>query len=207
VAVLYAMRGDFDTARALYRQGRELVADLGISVTVVAAASLESSRVETLAGNPVAAERELRRDYEALGAIDERYVRSSVAGLLGHALWSLERFGEADEVTRVAEELSAEDDVFSQVVWRTARAKLLARRGERAMAIELATAAADMASRGADIEVHADALLDLAEVLAIAGGEKAPEPPLQEALAIFTRKGDVVSADLTRSKLAELERT
>lgn len=207
VAVLYAMRGDFETARAMYRQGRELVADLGLSITVVAAASLESSRVETLAGNPVAAERELRRDYEALGAIDERYVRSSIAGLLGHALWSLGRFGDSDAVTRVAEELSAEDDVFSQVVWRTVRAKLLARRGERAMAIELARAAAEMASRGADIEVHADALLVLAEVLAIAGDKEGLQPPLQEALAIFTKKGDLVSAVLTRSKLAELEST
>ena len=207
VAVLHAMRGDFETARAMYRQGRELVADLGLSVTVVAAASLESSRVETLAGNPLGAERELRRDYEALKAIDERYFRSSVAGLLGHALWSLGRFDEADEVIGVAEELSAEDDIFSQVVWRTARAKLLARRGERAMAIELATGAADMAGSGADIEVHADALLHLAEVLAMADGDGAPERTLREALATYTRKGDVVSAEVTRLKLAELERT
>jgi tetratricopeptide (TPR) repeat protein len=204
VAVLRAMQGQFEPGREMYRRSRELVADLGLSVTVVAAASLESSRVETLAGDPAAAERELRRDYTALEAVGERYFRSSVAGLLGHALWSLGRYEEAAQVVKVAEALSAEDDVFSQVIWRTARAKLLARDGCGAEAIELATAATTMAGGGADIEVHADALLDLAEVQALLGNEEAQGPPLREALGIYTRKGDVVSADLTRARLAAL---
>jgi class 3 adenylate cyclase/tetratricopeptide (TPR) repeat protein len=203
-AVLHAMEGDFDTARTMYRRSRELVADLGLSVTVVAAASLESSRVETLAGDPAAAERELRRDYEALEAVDERYFRSSVAGLLAHALWSLGRYQEAERVVGVAKDLSAEDDVFSQIIWRTVSAKLLARDGRAQEALDLAIAAAAMAGQGADIEVHADALLDLAEVQAILGDTEAQEPPLREALDIYSRKGDSVSADLTRSRLATL---
>jgi class 3 adenylate cyclase/tetratricopeptide (TPR) repeat protein len=204
VAVLHAMRGDFDAARSMYRRSRELVSDLGLSVTVVAAASLESSRVETLAGDFVAAERELRRDYEALEAVDERYSRSSVAGLLGHTLWSLGRYDEADRVVTVAEDLTADDDVFSQVIWRTARAKLLARDGHAREAIELARAAVELASRGADIEVHADALLDLADVEAMTGNVEAQEHPLREALAIYRTKGDVVSSNRTRARLAAI---
>ena len=204
-SVLHAMLGQFDQARGMYRRSHEIMTDLGPSITA-AGASLESSRVEMLAGDPAAAERELRRDFEILETLDERYYRSSVAGLLGHALYALGRFEEAGRHVQVAEELAGADDVFSQVTWRTARAKLWARKGRGAAAVALAREAVAMAGSGSYIEQHAESLLDLAEVLRMIGPEGAQMPALKEALALFERKGDVVSAERTRDRLAPLDR-
>src|SRR4029077_9906248 len=65
MAQLHAMRGDFELARTLYRRAAAILADLGPSVTS-STLSTESSRVEALAGDFEAAERELRRDDQSL---------------------------------------------------------------------------------------------------------------------------------------------
>jgi hypothetical protein len=52
------------------------------------------------------------------------------------------------------------------------------------------------------LNAHADALIDLAEVLALAGQDARAE--LDRALALYERKGNLVMAERTRSGLAEL---
>ena len=44
----------------------------------------------------------------------EKYFLSTVAGELAQAVYAQGRYAEAEELTRVAEELSAEDDLTSQ---------------------------------------------------------------------------------------------
>jgi predicted ATPase len=202
-SVLHAMRGRFEEARGMYRRSHEIMTEVGLSVTA-AGASLESSRVEMLAGDAEAAERELRRDLETLEAVDERYYRSSVAGLLAHTLYAMGRFEEAKKHVQVAQDLAGEDDVFSEITWRTARAKLWAREAGGDAALALAREAVAMAASGSYIEQHAESLLDLAEVLRVIGDDEAQEPPLREAQVLFERKGDVVSAGRTRDRLAQL---
>ena len=90
-SVLLAMRGDFETARTMYRRSHTIMTEVGPSMTA-AGASLESSRVEMLAGDAHAAVAELLRDLEILESVDERYYRSSVAGLLSHALYAIGRY-------------------------------------------------------------------------------------------------------------------
>ena len=80
LAQLHAMSGEFDLARDLYRRAAASLADLGPSITS-ATLSTESSRVEALAGDYAAAERELRRDDLALETMGERYYRSTVDAL------------------------------------------------------------------------------------------------------------------------------
>lgn len=52
------------------------------------------------------------------------------------------------------------------------------------------------------LNAHADALLDLAEVLALAGQDARAE--LERALALYEQKGNLVMTERTRSRLAEL---
>ena len=54
------------------------------------------------------------------------------------------------------------------------------------------------------MEQHAEALVDLAEVYRVIGAANEQEPPLREALALFERKGDVVSAGRAREWLTRL---
>ena len=71
-------------ARPLH-QSRRLFEELGLRVEA-ASMVLESSRVELLAGNAAAAERELRRGFDVLEELRERYLLSTLAGLLAGAL-------------------------------------------------------------------------------------------------------------------------
>ena len=200
LAVLYAMRGDSDRAREAAARGRANVADLTMSMTG-ASTSIESTRVEMLNGEAAAAERDLRRDYDTLASMGEAYFRSSVAGLLAHALWALERFDEADQFARIGKELADPDDVDSQVLWRTIRAKLLVRDGRIDEATALAEGAVAMAAATDDYDRQADALLDLAAVLASAGGGQGEGPTLRQALQLYERKGNVVQAVRVRDRL------
>ena len=64
---------------------------------------------------------------------------------------------------------------------------------------------AEAVGLGADTDMlnaHAAALLDLAEVLAHAGQD--PRAELEQALALYERKGNLVMAERTRSRVAEL---
>ena len=203
LAQLHAMLGEFDTGRDMYRRGQAMLADLGPSVTA-STTSTESWRVEALAGDLAAAERELLRDHDQLEALDERYFRSTVAALLAGVLIEAGRPDEADRYAASAAELTDEDDVNSEVLWRLARARLLAAAGAAAEAAALAHEAIGLAADTQDLVLQADAQLAHADVLVAAGDRDAAGPPLREALASFERKGDRVSADRVRARLADV---
>ena len=61
------------------------------------------------------------------------------------------------------------------MLWRQARGKLLARRGELEEGERLAREAVALAEETDMLNVHGDALLDLAEVLALAGRDARSE--------------------------------
>ena len=120
---LEAMQGDFAEARRLYARARSVLGEVGGGL-LAASTALDSSGVEMLAGDPAAAERELRRDYEVLERMGERYLLSTMAGLLAQALVAQGRYDEAAAMCERAEEMSGEDDVESQVLVRSVRAEL-----------------------------------------------------------------------------------
>jgi tetratricopeptide (TPR) repeat protein len=202
---LRAMHGDFGTARDLYTRARLMLEELGRSV-VAASTSQQSCLVELLAGDPAAAERELRRDFAELSEMGERYFLSTAAGELARAVYAQGRYGEAEELTRMAEDLSADDDVTSQALWRSVRAKTLARRGLDGEAEELAREAVELLEGTDALVLQADALEDLAEVLGLVGSDGAREY-LTEALGRLERKDDVVSSERVRASLRALDAT
>jgi len=191
-AVLEAMRSDFDTARELLAAGRQALDELGQPVWV-AVTGQEAFFVEMLAGDPAAAAGTLRQSYETLSGMGERSFRSTIAGLLAHALCELGEDDEADQFSRACEEAAAEEDVFSQVLWRSARAKVLARRGEAEAAEAAAREAVAIAERTDLLNTQADALLDLAEVLAQAGRSDEARAAARDAAERFERKGNLPS--------------
>ena len=169
---LRAMQGEFAAARELYTRARLMLEELGRSL-VSASTSQQSCRVELLAGDPAAAERELRRDFDELSEMGERYFLSTAAGELARAVYAQGRYAEAEELTRLAEGLSADDDVTSQALWRSVRAKALARRRD-GDALALAREAVELLEDTDALPLQADALEDLAEVPRAPGGTGRP---------------------------------
>jgi tetratricopeptide (TPR) repeat protein len=200
LAQLYAMRADFDRARALYFLGQARLKDLGARVQA-AAVAIYSGRVELLAGDPVAAEERMRPAYETFDKMGERATRSTLAPILGEALYAQGRLDEAEALSRVSEEIASEDDFDAQYRWRALRAKILARRGAVSEADELAREAQRIVQQSDSPVEQAAALVALAEVLRLSQRTAAASATFAEAIERYQAKGDVVSAGRIRALL------
>ncbi len=188
LAQLHALRGDVPQARELYVEGRALLEDVGGRL-VAASTSLDSAVVEMLGGNPEGAESDLRRDHATLEKLGETYLLPTIAAMLAHALYAQGRFDEALGQSVRAEELGSDDDVDAQTLWRAARAKVLARRGRFDEAERLAGEAVELLRETDALVMKADALVDLAEVLRLAGRRDDASAALAEARALYALKG------------------
>jgi tetratricopeptide (TPR) repeat protein len=139
-----------------------------------------------------------------LTALGERYFRSTVVAMLAGVLVTGGRTSEAGEIVVTARELADEDDALSQVLWRTAQARLLAESDQPDAAIAEAERAVAIARDGDDIDLLGDAQAELGAVYLRAGRADAAGPPLREALTLYERKGNEVSAARTRAALDAL---
>src|SRR5262249_24420631 len=155
----------------------------------------EAYYVEMLAGNPPGAIETLRASYRALEEMGERGFLSTIAGMLAHALYADGADDEADHFTRRSEDLAATDDRFSQALWRGARAKVYARRGDAERAEVLAREALQLYVASESLNERADALSDLAEVLTLAGRVDEARAARLEAAELYARKGNLVSLE------------
>lgn len=197
LAQAHAMTGDVDEARREYRQARRDLEELGWTFEA-AITSLDSGPVELRAGDPIAAEAELRRDYEALDALGERNFITTVAALLADALLRQGRDDEAARYAAFSAEVADPDDLYTQYLWRQAQARLEARAGAHDVALALAREAVDLTRRTDDPVSRASALLDLAEVLDAAGGDGEAATARAEAVALLEQKGDLAGAAAAR---------
>ena len=197
LGALQAMLGDFSRGRELVNEGLETIAGLGFSLRA-AMSTQEAFYVEMLAGDLDAAERIARDAVAIFERMGERSYLSSAAALLAHALAGRDELDEAERYSRTSEETAAADDVFSQVLWRTARAKIRARRGELAEAESLAREAAALTERTDLLNTHGDTLTDLGEVIALAGRRDQAVAVFEQATEVFERKGNLASLERVR---------
>jgi predicted ATPase/class 3 adenylate cyclase len=198
LANLEAMRGRFEEARALYRRSRQTFDELGSRFDAALTSALASGPVELIAGDAKAAEAELRRDYDALAAMGERNYISTTAAFLAEALYRQERDEEASELTRESQRIAAIDDVATQYLWRSVRAKVEARRGRHTEAAALADEAVAIIGATQDPDSQGYAAIDRAEVLRLAGRWDDAEESASAAAALFDSKGNIASAARAR---------
>ncbi len=201
MAQLYAMAGDRERARELAREYRTTLLQLGPSVSG-ASTSLETSRIDLLADDAESAERDLRRDFDDLGLLGERYFRSTIGAMLARVLAIRgDAEGAIQLATEVAELADPEDQV-TQIIWRLAKARGLSRRGDAGPAIELADEGVGIAVDTPEYVVFlADAYLDLGDIHADLGDRERATAAWARALELATAKGDVGSAAGLRERL------
>jgi predicted ATPase len=203
LGALEAMCGDFRRARELIGEGRRTIADLGFFLAGTATAQ-EAFYVEMLAGDTAEALRIMRESYAVLEQLGERSYLSSAAALLAHALCAEGQLVEADRLSRKSEDTAARDDAFSQVLWRSARAKIRAHAGDLAGAEELGRDAVARANETDFLNTQGDTLADYAEVLALAGRPLDAVAALEQAAELFEQKGNTTSLERVRRSAREL---
>jgi class 3 adenylate cyclase/tetratricopeptide (TPR) repeat protein len=160
--------------------------------------------VEMARGDWVAAEHELRQGFDELVSMGDKNYLALTAGWLAHCLYQLERYDEADECAALCERSAAKSWVAAQVVWRGARAKLLARGGDVGAGEALAREAVELALRTDRADTQTDALMDLAEVLRLAGRDADAVPVVADALRRYEAKEVIPAAARARALLEEL---
>src|SRR5207302_5346707 len=160
-----------------------------------------------LAGDPAAAEAELRRDYLALEGMGERNYISTTAGYLAAALCEQGRLEEADGFVQICRDVAAEDDVSSQVLWRGVRSRILRATGDLTAAWSLASEAVALLRASDEPDTEGVALLDLAEVLGAMGRTHEAAMRAAEAAGRFTAKRNVVSARRAERLIQRLHRS
>ena len=200
IAGLEAMRGRFELARELYLRCRAVGEEFGVG-PVLAALPNYSGPIELLAGDPEAAEQELRAGCRALEELGETSVLSTAEALLARTLERTGQLDEAEDQTVLSERNASRDDLASQTTWRGVRSRIFARRGEFERARQLAREAVSIADRTDFLVWRGEALLDLAEVHRLAGDSASFVRAANDALLLFEAKGHVVLAEQTRALL------
>jgi class 3 adenylate cyclase/tetratricopeptide (TPR) repeat protein len=201
-AHLVAAQGHFGAARGFASRAMALAEEHGLDGTHP---RFVAGQIELLAGDAAAAERELRSVCEHYEQVGELGYLSSMAPYLAEAVLAQGRQAEALQLTERwrADRLTLPEDADAQTQWRRVRAKVLARSGELDEAERLGREAVSIANGTADIlDLRAEALADLGEVLGLADRPQESRAALEEAVRLYEAKGNVVGAERVRSVLS-----
>jgi tetratricopeptide (TPR) repeat protein len=202
LAGLEGMRGRFGEAREHVARARAILTEFGLAYFLAHSRDV-AALVETLARNPAGAEAELRASYEELKDMGEKTFLAENTAQLAQALYAQGRYDEADRFARVSEDASS--GRAQKAYWGPVRAKLLGRRGDAKAAERLARESVAIWAERDDLLWHGYALMDLAEVLRLAGRDKDAVPVVEDAVELFERKGILPAAGAARSLGTELE--
>jgi DNA-binding SARP family transcriptional activator len=198
LAGLYAMEGRFREAWEFVARDRAILRDLGLKV-VTSSSSAVAGLVAMLEGEPARAEAELRWGYQVLDEMGDRNGLATVAAALAEAVLVQGRNAEALACTDLSRREGAPEDLTIQVQWRGPCAQALARRGQFDEADRLARQGVELAERTDFLDVHGNALMDLGEVLRLAGRPAEATAAARAALTLYERKGNLVSASRARA--------
>ena len=188
--------GRFDVARDKLERSKAICRELGVAYGLVEA-HMAGAQMELLAGDAQAAERELRAAIDLATEMGAgRYValyRTRIA----HVLLAQGRDEDARVELEQAREVSGD-----AAAWKSARARIHARRGELDEAVALAREAERATADSDDITARAEILVDLAEVLGASGDANGAAQALAEAVRLHEEKGNLLNAQQCRELLA-----
>jgi tetratricopeptide (TPR) repeat protein len=203
VAGFYGMQGRFDEGRALLARSRSIHEELS-SPLEASVLAFWSGPLEILAGNPAAAERDLRSAREYLESRGEQGWLSTIAAFHGLALYAEGRFDDAADAARLSRETATSDDSNAQAMWRCVEAQVLARREQFGEAEAIGREAVAVIDRTDELNNQAEVRLGLVEVLKLSGQPEKAIAILDEAIARYEQKGNAVRLEQSRALRDEL---
>ena len=200
LAALHAMQSNFDEAYVLLDAAATTLAEFG--PTVDAAASHSEAYAAILAGDLDRADRQLRTGRRVLIEMGERAVLASVEGYLGLVALAQGRPAEAERKARQCRRLASADDVSPQVLWRQVHARVLASRNSPRKARILAEEAAELAATTDQLNIRADALVDLAIVCKEGADPAGSTRAVEAAIDLYREKENIAGIELARQLVA-----
>jgi class 3 adenylate cyclase/tetratricopeptide (TPR) repeat protein len=200
---LYSMVGEFELARQLVRDARQVYRDAGL-ILIAGARSMSESWVEWRAGDFVAAQRVLREGLELLERIGDRSYSPTVAAVLADYLYAEGHHAEARDLCAMAMSTTEPGDLVNFVYAGAIEGCVLAREGRFAEGETRCRDAVELTESIDFFEGRAVARRCLAEALALAGRTAEAEVVAAEALAIRDEKGDVSGAEQARELFVRL---
>jgi class 3 adenylate cyclase/tetratricopeptide (TPR) repeat protein len=198
---LLAMLGRFDEARARARAGRDHLEERGLRMRVGGFALVDGT-VAGLAGDLEAADGAFAAGIQILQPMGETGVLSTLAAMRATILYRLGRAEEAEVAIKLAQQTGAPSDIATQVDWRVAAAQLAADDGRLEDAAHIVGEAVELVEPTDFLELRGRTFEALAHVEARAGRPTAWKAALERALAEHDRKGNLVSANRVRERLA-----
>jgi class 3 adenylate cyclase len=202
-AVLEALVGRFNVARALFADYCAAEDERGSRVLRAARATQHGVLIELLAGKPEIAITVGVEGYEQLAEMGASGLQSTAAAFLGQAFLAAGNAEEAERWSHICEQLGDPRDTFNEIIWRWTRAVALARRGELAGGERFARSSVEIADGTDNLVQRGDAHTGMAVVLALAGREKEARAELEAALNLYDLKGATVLVERTRATLAD----
>jgi tetratricopeptide (TPR) repeat protein len=197
-------QGDFGRARELSDEALALAEHLGNRFMIAASVGFRS-HIESLAGDPAAAEPYARRENDILLALGDDGHRSTSAAGLAIVLSDLGELDEAEALATDAMRLAANDDLASQVFGRVALAQVRTAQGRHEDAVALAREAVAMFAGAQTPVQRGEAWFALAHALHGTGRDAEAVDAARTALAFFERKGVRPAEDSVRAFIAEVD--
>ena len=203
--LMTAMEGSTDQALAEIARGRDIFLDMGMRVQ--AFATHPDVIIDIWQGNLARAAERLRSSFRELTALGERGYLSTVITELASVLLDMEETAEIEELAQLAEQAGAADDLVTQVLLVSVRARLLARREKADEAEAMARHAVALAGQTEYQILFAWSRLALADVLRIADRPAEAADLLREVLASEEARGNQLYAGRLRDQIASLTPT
>jgi DNA-binding SARP family transcriptional activator len=194
LAFHYAMAGRFDDARDALRTSSPVLDDVR-NDTIVWTYRWTAALARELVGDDAGAEHELRgrwRSFDELGeqATDDRAMQS--AYLLALLYCDRGRWDDAEECLAYGRSVPT-NRLHTAAFRLAAEARLAARRGRQAEALELARGGVASAERGDNLNFRARTWLALAEVQRARGAAEEAEAAVAEAIRLYEAKGNLAA--------------
>jgi predicted ATPase len=200
LAALAAMAGELARARELLAHSNAVLEELGFAM--FESAGFYEASVAILAGDPIEAERILRKSYETLEQMGEKAMLADTAASLAEAVYLQGRYEDADRYSATACELAAREDLPAQCGWRSARSKALARAGAIDEAEILARESVKLSDHTDLLNLRGEVHESLAEVLLLAGRAGEASEAARAATELFEQKGNTLALARVRDFLA-----